>query len=785
MTWFLQAYQSLTSLIGGHFFNPAFVLPGAALIASPVVIHLINRLRYRRVRFAAMEFLLKSQRRNRRRVMMEQLLLLLLRILIVLLLLALIARLILDPNQLSIFRGAAKAHHVVLLDDSGSMQNRWGETSAFNEAIDVVKQLAAEGSRRPDTQKFTLLLLSDPDQPVFVERDVNEEFVAELETKLENLRRRCTHRALDLMAGLEAAERIFSEQKATIRHLHVISDYRKIDWQNQGALGSLVRRLDAAGVAVNLVKTVPHRDENLAISDLSGDLQVSAAGVPLRLKIAVKNVGEQVARDVRISIVQDGQKLPLAIHFDKIEGGAEVTREFDVTFDSPKKHKLEAALEADSLETDNRRFLAIDIAETNPVLIVDGDPSGDEASYIADALSAAPGLTGITPSIETPDYLRRHPLDRFQCIYMVNVPELPEDSIQLLSDYVEAGGGLAWFVGDAVNTAFYNEKLYREGTGLFPVPLSAAKKQLPPADETTPGPDLNFASHPIFRIFEGEENSFVKIVKIATYLPVMESWVRDDNRRADRVATIAVMRNKDPLMFEHRYGKGRVFTSLTSAGPLWTSWPRNRSYPIVQLELQKFLARNDRALDLRVVGEPIDLSLDPTVYTEAVEIASPEEANQGLTRLKAAPERTPEDEAAGADAARKAIKRPGVAETVAPYRAVFRETDRPGVYTIKLLDKDQITHEQWVAYNVPIKESELALATTADLRRQIGEDVNVQIQEPGDPAWIQGKEAGQEVRERLLILLMIVLFAEQMLAYRLSYHPKTAGAAAKTAGVAA
>src|SRR4029079_13705093 len=178
MTWFLQAYQSLTSLIAGHFFNPAFVLPGAALVASPVVIHLINRLRYKRVRFAAMEFLLQSQQRNRRRVMMEQLLLLLLRSLSVLILVPLVARLILDPNQLSIFRGAAKAHHVVLLDDSGSMQNRWGEKSGFDEAIDVVRQLAAEGSRRPDTQKFTLLLLSDPDQPVFIERDVNEDFIA-------------------------------------------------------------------------------------------------------------------------------------------------------------------------------------------------------------------------------------------------------------------------------------------------------------------------------------------------------------------------------------------------------------------------------------------------------------------------------------------------------------------------------------------------------------------------------------------------------------------------------
>ncbi len=59
-----------------HFFNPTFVAGGALLLASPIIIHLINRMRFRRVRFAAMEFLLASEQKNRRRVLLEQLLLL-------------------------------------------------------------------------------------------------------------------------------------------------------------------------------------------------------------------------------------------------------------------------------------------------------------------------------------------------------------------------------------------------------------------------------------------------------------------------------------------------------------------------------------------------------------------------------------------------------------------------------------------------------------------------------------------------------------------------------------
>ena len=54
---------------------------GLPFAAAPVIIHLINLLRHRVVRWPAMEFLLASQRKYRTRILLKQLLLLLLRIL--------------------------------------------------------------------------------------------------------------------------------------------------------------------------------------------------------------------------------------------------------------------------------------------------------------------------------------------------------------------------------------------------------------------------------------------------------------------------------------------------------------------------------------------------------------------------------------------------------------------------------------------------------------------------------------------------------------------------------
>src|SRR5437773_5774412 len=100
------------------FANPGYLAAGGALISSPIIIHLINRMRFKRLRWAAMEFLLKSQKRNRRRLIIEQMILLLLRILLVLLAGFLVARLLYAGTS------AKGATHVVFLDDTFSMLDR-------------------------------------------------------------------------------------------------------------------------------------------------------------------------------------------------------------------------------------------------------------------------------------------------------------------------------------------------------------------------------------------------------------------------------------------------------------------------------------------------------------------------------------------------------------------------------------------------------------------------------------------------------------------------------------
>ena len=56
--------------------------------------------------------------------------------------------------------GGTKTHHIVLLDDSFSMSDRLGDTSAFDDGKRFVINLGTQAARRAEPQTFTLLRFS-------------------------------------------------------------------------------------------------------------------------------------------------------------------------------------------------------------------------------------------------------------------------------------------------------------------------------------------------------------------------------------------------------------------------------------------------------------------------------------------------------------------------------------------------------------------------------------------------------------------------------------------------
>jgi hypothetical protein len=177
----------------------------------------------------------------------------------------------------------------------------------------------------------------------------------------------------------------------------------------------------------------------------------------------------------------------------------------------------------------------------------------------------------------------------------------------------------------------------------------------------------------------------------------------------------------------------------------------------MNLELAKWIARRDRGNPIRMVGEPITVSIDRSQFRDDIEIVGPDDQVSQVTAVEPQPQPMEGDKPAAPSSGVMAV-------------ATYRETQRPGFYVVTKFSQSQQPDQQVLAYNVPDSESQLKLATDADILRELGDGVAVTIQPAGSAEWIRSESPGRELRWILLVGLAVLLSVEQILGYRLSYH---------------
>jgi hypothetical protein len=526
-----------------EFINLGYLAAGAAMVTSPIIIHLINRLRYRRVRWAAMEFLLKSQKKNRRRLIIEQLILLFLRCLLIVLAVILVARLL--KFSLDLFgshyefklgnTAQQRAVHLVLLDDSLSMTD-WVDdpkrshlASCFDVAKELVSAEIAENAGKSTTpQDLTLVVLSRLATNPKYKPDTYEGLADE--ATREKLRKdlarvKCSALRVRLLGGLHLAQQVADANKESQVVVHVVSDFRQRDWSaGEGrALAQSVVQLAGGKVKVNLVdcaypyrtgaKAAPRRHDNIGITEFYPETRVVASNTEVRFFLTIHNFGPST-KEVGISLwdPETGQalnefrgetsvKVPPGDKRIRIDGPVrrqtagfvQISARLNVVEGDPADN--------DGLAADNVRHAAVYVRPKVPILIVDGDPKrgrqdGGDTRHVATALDAAPGGGyEIEPDPDKDqvvggvDLLDQPNLERYPTIFLLNVPSLSPDQQRNLENYVQSGGSLAVFLGPQVDVAYYNDNLYRGGKGLLPVEL--ADTYAPPRDKPPMQPNLD------------------------------------------------------------------------------------------------------------------------------------------------------------------------------------------------------------------------------------------------------------------------------------------------------
>jgi Aerotolerance regulator N-terminal len=724
---------------------------GLPLVGLPVLIHLINLMRHRRVKWAAMEFLLASQKRHRKSILMKQLLLLLLRMLAVAAVVLMVAQ-PLFRNRWGAILGGSRTHHVVLVDDSFSMSDRWADTSAFDQAKQVVARLAAGAQRQDTPQIFTVMRfsrcrqLARGTQPDLLEVPLDAGFSATLEKTLSPLQ--ASETAAGPAEALAAVDRLPPKGDDEDRVVYVVSDFRANEWREPVELRKTLERLGNTGAQIHLINCVEGVHENLAIAALRAVPGTRAAGVPMLVEVSVRNFGPTDARSVSVALEEDTRARP-PIVIEEIPSGKTATRRFPVLFATAGEHEVVARLQTDAVAADNNRSLVVDVSKTVDVLVIDGNAEAPDAFFLTTALSPGGKVkSGLAPVIESPRYLRDHALEQFETIYLLNVARLDPAEIAALEAFVKAGGGLAIFLGELSRAEFINGSLYRDGEGLFPLPLAGPEELL--VDRLEKTPDIEVTKHPIFSVFAGERNSFLSAVTVNRYFAAQKDWEPDPD---SSTKVIARLRNRAPLVVERTFGEGRVVAFLTKASPQetslgsWNNWGRdNPSFVVAMHELQSYLSAPRHPDTTRLVGTPLIVPLDVSRYLPQVRFIMPRELGGASLSVDAT------------------AQKDGHAATLA-------DTDKSGVYQAELTQTDGAQQVERFAINVVADEGDLARFGPTQLAGRLA-GVTYEFHQAGDINYNPQQLAGMNLSQSLLFVLVAILLGEQVLAYACSYHPR-------------
>ena len=691
----------------------------------PIIIHLLNRRRFKRVEWAPMRHLRLTIRRNRRRIQIEQLLLLLVRIALPLLLFLFLARPVVNPTGLEGWLvGGGRSSQIILIDDSLSMGYVAGGPPAFHRAREVAGALLA--AARPQ-DRCTLVAASAPRTPIFheVEGDRREELASEaLALPITE-----THAAWSTV--LDGVDEVVRSCTYPTRHLTIVTDLRKAGWDS--GVGAVARRWDELGVRVRVVDVGSDETGNVALDALIPLDRTVLAAAETHWEAVVRNDSPRVLNKVKAVLRLDDR--PTEVILPEIPPRQVVRVPLTVRFPAPGMHDLSLQLPEDELSGDNQHWAAVPVKDTLLIRLVDGEPSsepfGSEVDYLAAPLSIGVGdAEAWRVEAVTEDNFLDPRLEPADVLVLANVSSPTVEQADRLARLVRGGTGLLVFTGGKVDTGLYNDRLYRSSSPLLPFPLKAQ------VDETIRGLLIEpVRPSPIEKLSELKPSALERVA--------VRQFMGIDDTAATPGEVRVLARWNDPArstaIAERVVGDGRVLLWTTSADRAGNDWPIEPSFVLAVREAVRGTSRPTAWDHTVTAGDRPRKVIHSSHQVGNLSLASPGGSEPKALTAARIEDKTSDDPT------------PASAVEVA-------DTRKAGLYRLSWDEGPLGTQQDLYASNPDPRESALARIAANDLQAMLAPlkvDVAVAKGDGTDGASPTGHEVWHEMAWGLLGLLLL------------------------------
>lgn len=581
-----------------------FALGGAV----PIIIHLLHRQRFRRVRWGAMQFLLNAIKKTQRRIRLENLLLLLIRILIMVLLALALARPFFRESPLGAFD--SNTSYIFVIDNSYSMDYKRGQATSLKLAKRHAEKLL-ESIPFSTEDTFTLITLSEyPEKRLFsIKRKADAlQAVQEIQT---------TDYGTSMIRTMRLIEQAVKLSENVDKRIYVFTDMQRNGWIARGKeeearfRRSLKRLTEDRHVHVYLIDVGEEDAENTAIVGISVGRDVLTRRAKTNFTVQLYNFSDTAAEGLKLSMFVNGDKQ--AERPVTLDAQSMTYETFDYEFLEPGPYWIEFRTTPPAfLSKDDSRYLAVEVKEAIHVLIVDGRPGRtleDSGTRHFQLALVQPGYEDLVPyrmDVKTPETFPADELDRFDLVVMADVPFVAPEKIERLEEFVRNGGGLFVALGPRVDREFYNRNLWKEGKGLLGAKLQDIRGHERALVETNRAEPVLLGhirmDHPIFRVFKksGIEDQLYQI-EFCRYWGV---------ERYDPESVLASFKDllSSPAFLETAFGDGRVILYTSTLNRDWAFLPSRNAYVPIMVEIVRRLSSRSIHQKNVFIGDPIRFS---------------------------------------------------------------------------------------------------------------------------------------------------------------------------------
>ena len=581
------------------FLNPLFLL-GLAAAAIPLIIHLFNFRRPRKVDFSSLAFLKELQKSTMQRVRIKQILLLILRTLAIACLVLAFARPTLTGNMAGSLGGRASSSIAIIIDNSRSMTMRDAQGEYFEQAREIAATLVDQSNAGDE---FYILTPSrqesrqaDPyNLPALALEAIEEIETAPFVDPLSEV----WFDAVDLLV----------EANQINKEIYVISDLQR------STFGDSTAAAPATGIRTYLVPVGDRSNDNVAITSVDVTSRILEVGQPVRFEATLVNYGDDLIEGYVASVFLEGERV--AQSSADLEPRIPKTVSFTATPQRRGWLSGVVQIEDDAFPGDNVRHFTLNVPEERRLLVVRGD--GEDDSFVSLALSPQLTRGRVAFQVESinEDALVMQRLGGFDAVILVGIRTLSSGEVAALSKYIEEGGGVLFFPGEAGQAPDYNAFFAAVGGGLFSGFSGSTSSRQPVASF-----DRVDLEHPLFEGVFDQQRGFGEQISVEN--PSLFYTMNYTPGTATE-QTLVHLSNGFPFLQEVRHGRGAILLFAVAPDARWSDWPQRGLFvPLIYRCMYHLSSSESVAGEQYVLGRTNELRIAGISESEPVRLISPE-----------------------------------------------------------------------------------------------------------------------------------------------------------------